>query len=499
MKKFCKIALFSFVAILGYGSFTYAETLDLSNPSFPVTANGNSYTEMTWYHSTSTNLYFVTLWNNTSGYRSAGGGDCVNSLAGTAIGTSLLQSGINSDGSITICFNFTDNIEYTGSSLTAVDIQSSSGGGTIFLSGANSPDAYFSTRCIVTYGCSGPILPDNTTHFTYIYPSNGSLIATTSPTTVGDDNFQGACVLNDCSNGQGYATTTMTWEGYVAPVDFVASSTFISATIAVTTGTGFVGNSTYLIPVTSSGVFSYSTTSKPLYGGGNRLDSHIINRVPVSGWISDFSCWITGECASTVNNLVSSTTIFTLGSISITPAQTLFLKNFGTQQGITDQLKSYASTTDQLLRSCNPFNNFDISQCVSGLIIPADEDVTSSLNSIKGNIMSRAPFGWIVRISTLIATTSTTTIPSISYTFQSDSPLAGDTLSFDVSSYMSQASALSGEMTSNMPDHKTVWEILQTPINMFLYIFLVYVMITDITGINFHSGGRKEVDNNRLN
>ncbi len=358
--------------------------------------------------------------------------------------------------------------------------------------------ATFDNGLLVSYFPNDTI--NLSTRFISEIPTYNSVVATTSSSSLGlpvaqypnDPNGVSlACSLQDCSNGLGLATTTLEWIGYINKNDFIASSTYLSVSV-YPAGTGFVGQSTYRIPINNFGDFDISTTSGVIYGGGNKIDSSITRITPDVGW----AClWGLFTCTVDRVQVTSTTTIFQVGGSALSQTDKTYLQLLGTTQGIINQVNNFSSTTATLLKACNPLSGFDVRQCISGLIIPEQPDIDASLKDLHDTVLTKAPFGWISRIATLISTTSTTTIPSISYTFQSDSPLSGDTLSFDLGNYLQQASVLSSQMTSNT-DHKTVWQILQYPIDLFLYLYLAYVMLQDITGIDFLSRkkGNMEVD-----
>jgi len=144
---------------------------------------------------------------------------------------------------------------------------------------------------------------------------------------------------------------------------------------------------------------------------------------------------------------------------------------------------STATTSAALAGQCNPLGgNFGIRECMTFLFIPDAGALSDTLNSLRKGILQKAPIGYATRIVDLIATSSTTALPVVSYTWQSDSPLAGKTLTLNENTYFAQAAALNSEMTSNT-DHKTVWDIFAPIVKFLVYTVLIFAMIHDVTGI----------------
>lgn len=137
------------------------------------------------------------------------------------------------------------------------------------------------------------------------------------------------------------------------------------------------------------------------------------------------------------------------------------------------------------LSMCNPFSGFDAITCLQNIVVPDAGYLGLQMGAIKTQMATVPPWGYVTRIIDLMATSSTTTLPMISYTFQSDSPFAGKNITFDVGSYMNTASAfVNNEAVSNIAtDHKSVWQIFMPVVNLFLYIVLAFSIFHDFTGI----------------
>jgi hypothetical protein len=164
----------------------------------------------------------------------------------------------------------------------------------------------------------------------------------------------------------------------------------------------------------------------------------------------------------------------------------------GISRGIAEALgevptTTQASTTQAQAKTCNPVSgDFDTIECGAFLFIPDSQQMSNTFKSVKEGMLQKMPFGYAYRMVELLASSSTSTLPVLSYTFPADGggPLAGDTFSFDTSAYMVQAAAVIGTMKSNIDHTSTLWDVLGPVVKLFLYIVLIYAMIQDVLGLN---------------
>jgi hypothetical protein len=109
-------------------------------------------------------------------------------------------------------------------------------------------------------------------------------------------------------------------------------------------------------------------------------------------------------------------------------------------------------------------------------------------------IQQTPPWGYIFRVVDILnATTTTTTLPTIDYTFASSSPMSviGD-IHFDPFGEIAQSGALINQMTSDRPDHATVWTIMMPIVNIFVYLVLFTMIVHDLTGIYSHDKSKND-------
>jgi hypothetical protein len=162
-----------------------------------------------------------------------------------------------------------------------------------------------------------------------------------------------------------------------------------------------------------------------------------------------------------------------------------------TQQGIGAIL---ASTTASLKSACNIISTgFSIGDCLTLIVWPGDSAISDDFEIVK----ELPPWGYVFRfIDILNATTSSTTLPTIAYTFASSSPLAGIDIHFDPFGSIAQAGTLINQMTSDRTDHQTVWQIMMPIVNIFVYLVLAFMIIHDLTGIHKHASSERHKDRN---
>jgi len=151
---------------------------------------------------------------------------------------------------------------------------------------------------------------------------------------------------------------------------------------------------------------------------------------------------------------------------------------------------SFASTTlatlSQRLGTCNPLGgNFSMLDCVIGLFTLDTQSSSTLVEQFRTMIATRAPLGYVTRVVDIFtAETATSSLPVISYTFATSSPLGAETIEFDMQEIFTDADSL---MRVDLVSEKTgdnLWEIIMPFINALLYAILFYKIYKDITGIN---------------
>lgn len=337
-------------------------------------------------------------------------------------------------------------------------------GSTPVLTGDNSGGMGFEITGEINTGDTS--LSNTNTRIVSFTPVDGFVATTSNATTTVDFNLHAYVNENDIGN---FLTVKINYRNIDqnSLLNAPCTSLDIAGTCSSYTFTLFSGTAT------TSGDFYFASTSV-LARGNYRVEASIDTATQLLGLNLGFFTFLGAQSQVQNHQFIVGSSTF-IGNIS----QNLFTEVdsfFGSLP---------ATSTEALAGTCNPLGGvFDIRQCMAFLFIPDANHLKTSMENLRIGVFQKMPFGYLTRVIDLLATSSTTTLPVLSYTFQSDSPLSGDTLSFDTGAYMQQASALSAQMVSNT-DGQTVWEIFALPVKLFIYLVLVFAMMKDITGLPF--------------
>ncbi len=183
-------------------------------------------------------------------------------------------------------------------------------------------------------------------------------------------------------------------------------------------------------------------------------------------------------------DLISTTTTFYVGNPSVQTS---------TFSSIQEALNNaFASSTADLANSCKPFGtSFSVADCLLGVIYPGNSAMADNFTIIK----QIPPWGYVFRLIDILnaSSTATSTLPSISYTFATSSPLAviGD-IHFDPFKTIADSGTLINEMKSDRADPKTIWEIIMPAIKIIVYLSLAFMIFHDLTGVHSHAQKERE-------
>ena len=338
-----------------------------------------------------------------------------------------------------------------------------------------------------------PPITDTSTRFITTYPNNGTTTATTSPVgakvyvNASTTEFAGAGyarlhvhIIQDgafaCMNSGAIYDAVVTCSGINAPAPPIDIDLSTS-----TAGKLITGQYDLSLPVT--------------FGGPGKWDAtYTIENVSFP--------WYELGIVPNYTVVISTTTQFTIGSLSpIDIAKTAVASatqaiNVLTQQGIGAIL---ASTTAQFGSACNPIGGaFSAGDCITLALWPGQQAVADDFTILK----ELPPWGYVFRfIDILNATTSTTTLPTVSYTLATSSPLyqAGLTqIAFDPLGALVQSGQLVNEMKSDQATPMTLWQIVMPAVNIIVYLALIFMIIKDLTNVHKHDdGGGKFKDRNK--
>jgi len=332
-------------------------------------------------------------------------------------------------------------------------------GNTLTYDGANpvvltNVDAVIKTGAYIVSTDDVPPLPptDTTTRFISVTPTASTTVATS--TTIGAEVYINA---NDFVDGM-YLDMAFTNQT-VANVGGSALDAFNAAF----GGAGNGGTPIQFPLVSGDNVISTST----IFNVIGVTDG--VYRVVSPTWYSNL--WLIGSLFQG-NTIIASSTRF----VVVQPTGLDIALSQGGQSLVSALL---TGTTTMPVINCD-VRGFNLENCLISLIVPPSSVLKADLDELR----SKSPFGWLYRIVSLMGGSATTTLPVLSYTFQSDSPLSGQVYSFDTNQYMTQAAALVTEAKSNISgNQKTVWDILEPVVDLFIYLVLLFAMLHDISGI----------------
>jgi len=244
-------------------------------------------------------------------------------------------------------------------------------------------------------------------------------------------------------------------------------------------GTGYL-----IIPTNNFAVSTSTGTILPV--GWYTLTTSIIKANTVFG--------LTGLFGFSFGNttLVSTSTRFSVGST--TAGQDLVYNLTHPAGGINGQ---YSTTTEEGVKnSCNPISlGFSIDDCFLYLFQPKMSDFTSTLAFVRDNILTRWPWGYATRIITILtnnaSSTASTDLPTYVITFPSTqgasgSPLAGQTLTFNMQEMLTNGSTTLSGIVDPISG-KGIKEIIEPWILLFIALSAVIIMFHDIMGMGKHT------------
>lgn len=143
--------------------------------------------------------------------------------------------------------------------------------------------------------------------------------------------------------------------------------------------------------------------------------------------------------------------------------------------------------------NCRPFSGwFNVPLCLNYLLFPNPQQIEKNIVDLKDNFLSRVPIGYATRFISILASTTESSLPTISYTFGTTSPLFASigTISFDPWSAFSTSTGWTS-WVSDQSTQKTLWQIMEEPVTIVVYLVLLFMIIHDITGIWKHNHPRK--------
>jgi len=140
----------------------------------------------------------------------------------------------------------------------------------------------------------------------------------------------------------------------------------------------------------------------------------------------------------------------------------------------------FASTTLNIANVCNILSSsFSMSNCLMGIIVPPASVIQDNLTILS----QQAPWGYLFRLYDILngsATTSTTTLPTIDYTWGTTSPFYGYDISFDPFGALASSTNILNEVNSDQVEQKSFREITEPVITLIVYLGLFFVVMNKL-------------------
>lgn len=339
--------------------------------------------------------------------------------------------------------------------------------GTTDIRGVTSPDwepfgIYAGSIYFIAYDQNGPIT-DTSTHFDTVSPAGNSTIATSSTATFG-------------------AT------GYINPADFTSGMYVQIKYAPYSSMQASVANpdslfTTLQFPITSSGSFSFSSSSPALTVGQYTMQTDIRSPSYVNNFLNFFGF---GQFAGYGIKTATSTT-FTAAHFS----------GYDTYVASTTALISdYLASSTISLASCSSWTSFNLGDCLNLMFVPQAQPIQDALGNFKNGFLSYAPWGYLTRLLVIFSGQATTSLPSFTTTIQLGSPSDTDTFTFDMQDTISGGGDLLNSIHAN-GSSMNIQDVIEPWIQLFIAMFVVIIIARDLTKMehrgahNFGHNGRE--------
>jgi hypothetical protein len=127
--------------------------------------------------------------------------------------------------------------------------------------------------------------------------------------------------------------------------------------------------------------------------------------------------------------------------------------------------------------------------CFRSMFIMTEAQKQDLYDTLTVQIFGKVPFAYVVRVNTIINGSTTQSLPTLSYTFPTTTPLAstlgGTNIHFNPWLYGYNATD-SPLRTIKSPQGKDVWQIMQGVFSTIVYLVLIFKIINDLLKIHVH-------------
>lgn len=292
---------------------------------------------------------------------------------------------------------------------------------------------------------SSDIPADTSTHIISVTPANGDVVATSTTFSFA---VTGYVNPGDYTDGM---QVVMDWGNRSTASQNVVGPIFSTMVLLDSKGT-------FTFPISSSGLFSFSTTTNMQQVGDYNVNTTLIGS------------------AFTVFGVNFGSHLFAATSTLFTVATTTEFDRV--TRDVQAQVQHFSSS------ACS-FSNFQVFGCLSYLIIPSTADMRTLFNQLYDIFFKQFPFGYVTRFITVVNGVGVAPVmpPALTYTFGSSSPavLQGDQVAFQIWEHTDQITAIRSDDGQN----KSIWDIVDPYFTLVTGLAVVLVIVTDLMQIDF--------------
>ena len=238
--------------------------------------------------------------------------------------------------------------------------------------------------------------------------------------------------------------------------------------------------------IQTSGLFTYASTTN-IADGNYRLEA-CIDKAYFWGWIRNPFSDIT-ECVSH-QFLVNQGTF--IGNIS----QNAWRET-------NDFINSVSATSSRaLMEKCNPLggflsgtSTFDITLCMTGLLVPDADTLTQTFEDIRKTVLQRFPFGYLTRFISIISNPATTTLPTWTAVVQigAGNDLTPETTSITIDpSDMLAGGATLLDSIQDPNNGKTAKDIFKPMVQLMIALSILMIIVRDLTKLKHKDGESRQ-------
>lgn len=150
-----------------------------------------------------------------------------------------------------------------------------------------------------------------------------------------------------------------------------------------------------------------------------------------------------------------------------------------------------ATTTAAMAASCNPLGgNFGIRECMTFLLVPDAGQMNTALTAFRTQVLIKQPWGYLTRFVQILSTSATSSLPSISYTFDPAGPLGGDTWNIDMNSMVAGGGSLLNTITDPV-NHQTIRTVAEPIVKFVVALMVIFAIVMDLTKVSHSLSAKK--------